>query len=533
MQLNLFKRYRHIIVGILFTITILYMGGFFTVFAGFLRTGELGDLVPASNPDQISYGYGLGDNGRGRGTGKGYISGDVMNNSNARYALGVQDHVAVTTSGNATAQTGNFSAGAVDVEIPVDTIVTVGGNAWDGIMDIPAYTTSYGLSNPNDIVQGVVNLNFNVVGGAIFSKPVKIIIPVIGTTPTYVRIQHDGVSGLTTLGLTRSATSNCAGGLSDDPYNGGTITVSNNTVTIYTCRASTFVAYTTPSNSNNGGGGGGGGGGAAATPQEKDICPNGDLSPSKYDGTCLPERDYCPSGDLSPSLYDGSCKATKKDICPKGDLSASFYDGTCDKPKVKTIISSGVIENNLLSGDASSGAIVPSTSSGAIVPSTTNDPNFTQEYNDAYNFALSKGLTTMSTIAKANMKGDLTRAAMAKMIVNYAINVLGRTLDTTAKCNFTDMSKQTQEMKDYATKACQLGLMGKDVTTFKPNNLVTRAQLGTVLSRMLYNTPDSGKPYYTVHLSVLQTNGVIKDTTPTRIERRAYLMLMLMRAASK
>lgn len=45
---------------------------------------------------------------------------------------------------------------------------------------------------------------------------------------------------------------------------------------------------------------------------------------------------------------------------------------------------------------------------------------------------------------------------MAKMIVNYAINVLGRTLDTTAKCNFTDMSKQTQEMKDYATKACQL-----------------------------------------------------------------------------
>lgn len=75
--------------------------------------------------------------------------------------------------------------------------------------------------------------------------------------------------------------------------------------------------------------------------------------------------------------------------------------------------------------------------------------------------------------------------------------------------------------------------MGKGVTKFNPNNLVTRAQLGTVLSRMLYNTPDSGSPYYAVHLGVLKTSGVITDTTPTRIERRAYLMLMLMRAASK
>ena len=45
---------------------------------------------------------------------------------------------------------------------------------------------------------------------------------------------------------------------------------------------------------------------------------------------------------------------------------------------------------------------------------------------------------------------------MAKMIVNYAMNVLGRTLDTTAACTFTDMSKQSAEMKDYAIKACQL-----------------------------------------------------------------------------
>ncbi len=524
---NLFKRYRHIIVWILFTITILYMGGFFSAFAWFLRTWGLGELLPASNPNQISYGYGLWDNGRWRGTGKWYISGEKMDNTNARYALGVQSHVAVTTSWSATTQTGSFTAGKVDVEIPVGTIVTVGGNIWDGVMDVPVYTTGYGLSNPNDIVQWVVNLNFNVVGGATFSKPVKIIIPVIWTTPTYVRIQHDGVSWLTTLGLTRLATATCVWWIANDPYayDGWTINVIDNTVTIYTCRASTFVAYTTPSSSSNWWGGGWGWW-AAATPTEKDYCPNGDLSPSKYDGTCLPEKDYCPNGDLSPSLYDGTCKAVKKDVCPKWDLSPSFYDGTCDKSKVKTIISSGMIENNLLSGLISSGNTTP-------VGTESNDPAFTQEYNDAYNFAFSKWLTTMPTIAKANMKWNLTRIAMAKMIVNYAMNVLSRTLDTTIACAFTDMSKQSAEMKDYAIKACQLGIMGKGVTKFNPNALVTRAQLWTVLSRMLYNTPDSGSPYYAVHLGVLKTNGVISDITPTRIERRAYLMLMLMRAASK
>lgn len=66
---------------------------------------------------------------------------------------------------------------------------------------------------------------------------------------------------------------------------------------------------------------------------------------------------------------------------------------------------------------------------------------------------------------------------MAKMIVNYAMNVLSRTLDTTIACAFTDMSKQSAEMKDYAIKACQLGIMGKGVTKFNPNALVTRAQL--------------------------------------------------------
>jgi hypothetical protein len=45
------------------------------------------------------------------------------------------------------------------------------------------------------------------------------------------------------------------------------------------------------------------------------------------------------------------------------------------------------------------------------------------------------------------MYGQLTRAEMAKMIVNYASEVLGKTPDTSVVCNFTDIAYQTTEMK--------------------------------------------------------------------------------------
>jgi hypothetical protein len=40
-------------------------------------------------------------------------------------------------------------------------------------------------------------------------------------------------------------------------------------------------------------------------------------------------------------------------------------------------------------------------------------------------------------------------------------------------------------MQLYAKLSCQLGLMGQNVETFKPNDIVTRAEFGTVLSRIL------------------------------------------------
>ncbi|MBO4516976.1 hypothetical protein J5751_06200 [bacterium] len=62
--------------------------------------------------------------------------------------------------------------------------------------------------------------------------------------------------------------------------------------------------------------------------------------------------------------------------------------------------------------------------------------------NNAYEFAFRAGITTMESIEEANMEGSLTRIAMAKMLSQYAINVLGKKPDTNKKCEFGDVSAE-------------------------------------------------------------------------------------------
>ena len=65
--------------------------------------------------------------------------------------------------------------------------------------------------------------------------------------------------------------------------------------------------------------------------------------------------------------------------------------------------------------------------------------NYSQEFQDAYKRAYSKSITTMPTIEKANMQWKIKREEMAKMISNYAKNVLWMKPDTSKSCNFSDI----------------------------------------------------------------------------------------------
>ena len=159
---------------------------------------------------------------------------------------------------------------------------------------------------------------------------------------------------------------------------------------------------------------------------------------------------------------------------------------------------------------------------------------YTREMNNAYNFSYDNWITTMKNIDKANMNWNLNRIAMAKMLSQYAINILNKEPDTTKSCNFADVTNNLDRSYDnWVTLACQLWIMGINVKNFRPNDTVTRWEFWTALSRLLYDT-DEWKyrwtwKYYIPHVAKLYREWIINKVNPTMKEKRWYVMTMLMR----
>ena len=153
------------------------------------------------------------------------------------------------------------------------------------------------------------------------------------------------------------------------------------------------------------------------------------------------------------------------------------------------------------------------------------------ELNNAYLRSYANGITTMDTIQKANMTSHLLRAHMAKMISNFAIRLGGLTPNTGKQCSFDDIASQSTEMKFYIKLACQLGLMWVGVDSFDPKGEISRADFGTILSRVIRGTRyNGGTPYYAAHLNALKNAGIMTQiSTPKMKELRWYVMLMLER----
>lgn len=177
-------------------------------------------------------------------------------------------------------------------------------------------------------------------------------------------------------------------------------------------------------------------------------------------------------------------------------------------------------------------AVVAST-----LPTSALAASYSDELQGAYDYAYGIGITTQSSIDSANMYGNLQRSHMAKMLVNYAKEVLGKTADTSVEVNFTDIADQNAELQSYIKEAAQMGIMGlnSDGTVaekFNPTGVVTRAQFGTALDRILNGSDNDGStPYYKAHLEALKAAGIMNNiSTPDSVEVRGYVMLMLQRA---
>jgi hypothetical protein len=144
----------------------------------------------------------------------------------------------------------------------------------------------------------------------------------------------------------------------------------------------------------------------------------------------------------------------------------------------------------------------------------------------------------MPTLPQARIHDTITRAEMAKMIAVYATKILHKQPDTTkVQCmQFSDKQKVNAELQGYLTLVCQLGLMGYQANgsdiqpSFRPNNFLTRAEVGVLLSRLLRGTTYAGTEtqWYQSHLQALRTKDimhVIDDPMMQELRGNALIML--------
>ena len=158
------------------------------------------------------------------------------------------------------------------------------------------------------------------------------------------------------------------------------------------------------------------------------------------------------------------------------------------------------------------------------------------ERTQAYSRAYENWITTKSNIESANMKWNLNRIEMAKMLSQYAINVLWKEPNTSKwSIKFSDVSERlNKQYWNAVTTSYQLWIMWQNIRNnkFRPYDRVTRAEFATALSRLLYNTKDGkwNTRYYEPHMKLLNQNWIMNDiTTPKNTMTRWNAMLMMFR----
>lgn len=177
------------------------------------------------------------------------------------------------------------------------------------------------------------------------------------------------------------------------------------------------------------------------------------------------------------------------------------------------------------------------------VDSLANSP-YEAEWNNAYLFARANGITTMATVQAAQMTSKVTRGELAKMLSVFAQKFANKTaIEGKAGCAaFADLSTAAGDLSGYIKTACELEIMGLDsdgktpLKNFYPNRTVTRAEMVTVLSRVLFGNQydnNSTTNWWANHMTKLHADGIIKNTNPSLEELRAYIFLMMYRMKGK
>jgi len=175
------------------------------------------------------------------------------------------------------------------------------------------------------------------------------------------------------------------------------------------------------------------------------------------------------------------------------------------------------------------------TSVNAYTPSEEEIEKFGQELFDAYNWAINNWITTIDDIDKAKLDKKITRAELAKMMVEFMSWVLGKERIITDEVSYSDVdSEKLWNLAWYIQLAYQYQIMWikedwSPMEKFNPNKTVTRAEFATVLSRVLFGNTynQSWENYYEKHIEALKKVNILSNTNPNLVEARWWIMTML------
>lgn len=174
---------------------------------------------------------------------------------------------------------------------------------------------------------------------------------------------------------------------------------------------------------------------------------------------------------------------------------------------------------------------------------------WTPELKLSYEWTIQKGFFENNEINHQSFLKPMTRIELAQMIIALT-EVTWQEPNIEKKCEFADLKWAPEATRVAAQLVCQFDIMGinQDVSplkNFDPDEIVTRDQLTTVISRIIrrsrYN--QGGKTFYERHIEKLVEEGLlagtapngkkITDTTPNLVEAKGIFYLLLQRAEKK
>lgn len=169
----------------------------------------------------------------------------------------------------------------------------------------------------------------------------------------------------------------------------------------------------------------------------------------------------------------------------------------------------------------------------SLIDSSMNTTS--EEFKSALTFLYSYSMTSFRSIDEFWIHRNLSRQEAAKILSNFAINVLCRKPDFNLEIWYTDIENADNTLKPYIKLAYQLGLMkwnGQWTWEFRPYDIITKAELNAVIIRMILKSylDENNTLWYSNYNSVSSSLNIITQWAWLEHISRHDAALMMFRA---